>query len=62
MRKHPEHPGKQQHMVSGSEYYRHRADVDRGLKKKDFPSIEQSDPSQKTQDEAVATDKVPSKQ
>ena len=59
MRKQTEHPHKRQHMVSGSDYYRNRADVERGLKKKDFPSIEQSDPSQNKQDKAVDADRVP---
>lgn len=56
--RHPESPNKKQHMVSGCEYYRKRADVDRGLKKRDFPSVEQTDPSQEKQDRAVEADKV----
>ena len=59
MQKHPQHPHKRQLMVSASDYYRSRADVDRGLKKRDFPSIEQPDPSQQKQDEAVKAGKVP---
>jgi hypothetical protein len=62
MQKHPrnaQHPHKRQLMVSGSDYYRKRADVDRGLKKRDFPSVEQHDPSELDDEVAVGKNQVP---
>jgi len=59
MPKSTEHCDKRQLMVSRTEYYRHRADVERGLKKRDFPSIEQGEPLEKKNEQAVAEDKVP---
>ncbi len=35
-----EHPHKRTLMVSASDYYRKRADVQRGLKKRDMPSCD----------------------
>jgi hypothetical protein len=54
-----QHPHKRQLMVSGSEYYRKRADTDRGLKKRDFPSVEQHDPSEKENEEALQATETP---
>jgi hypothetical protein len=56
-----EHPSPRQHMVSGSQYYRNRADVERGLKTRDFPSVEQGDPSELAQEKAIDKGKVPAK-
>jgi hypothetical protein len=54
-------PPRQQPMVSGSEYYRKRADVERGLKRRDFPSQDVESPSEKQDEKKVDAEKVPTK-
>ncbi|WP_413991178.1 hypothetical protein ACMDCR_03420 [Labrys okinawensis] len=57
-----DNPPKRQPMVSGSEYYRNRADVERGLKRRDFPSQDlDDDPSEKRDEKKVDAEKLPSK-
>ena len=48
-------------MVSGSEYYRKRADVQRGLKRRDFPSVELTAPSEKHDEKQIDAEKAPKK-
>jgi hypothetical protein len=48
-------------MVSGSEYYRKRADVQRGLKTRDFPSQNLDSPSEKRDEKKLVAEKVPTK-
>ena len=54
-------PPNRQPMVSGSDYYRQRADIDRGLKKRDFPASDDSTPSEKADEQKVDAEKVPPK-
>ncbi len=64
MRKPPtpkDHPLKDQHMVSASQYYRDRADIQRGLKKRDFPSLNVGKPSEKTQEKMAETNSPPTR-
>jgi hypothetical protein len=51
-------PPKRQPMVSGSDYYRKRADIDRGLKKRDFPAADDSTPSEKADEQKVDAEKA----
>jgi len=48
-----EHPHKRTLMVSASGYYRNRADIQRGLKKRDMPSSPDLPVSEKAQEEAA---------
>jgi hypothetical protein len=49
-------------MVSGSLYYRNRADVERGLKRRDFPSQDlENSPSEKQDEKEVDAEKLPPK-
>jgi hypothetical protein len=48
-------------MVSGSDYYRKRADIDRGLKKRDFPAADDSTPSEKADEHKLDAEKAASK-
>jgi hypothetical protein len=57
---HPdEHPHKQTHMVTASDYYRKRADIDRGLKKRDFPSAPEPAPSESADEAKVTATEAP---
>jgi hypothetical protein len=38
---HRQHPRNDEHMVTSSRYYRERADIERGLKKRDMPSTDE---------------------
>lgn len=52
-----EHPRNDEHMVTSSAYYRNRADVDRGMKKRDMPSADIATVSEKEREE-IANPKI----
>ena len=58
-RRHPEHPARGQIVVAASEYYRKRADVGRGLKKRDFPAIDDPCPLEKKHEKLLNEGKPP---
>jgi hypothetical protein len=58
-RSHPEHPVKGQLFVAASEYYRQRADVERGLQKRDFPALDDPHPLEKNQETLLNEGKPP---
>ena len=54
---HRDDPHNEEHMVTSSTYYRGRADVGRGLRKRDMPSADIPTVSEKVREE-VANPKV----
>jgi hypothetical protein len=56
---HPEYPMKGQLFVSACEYYRQRADVERGLQRRDFPSLDEHCPIEKKQEKLLNEGKPP---
>ncbi len=50
-----DHPANDQHMVTSSPYYRNRADIQRGMKKRDMPSSDMPAVSEKAEEKAVAS-------
>jgi hypothetical protein len=57
---HRQHPHNDEHMVTSSAYYRNRADVDRGLKKRDMPSADIPTVSEKEREEIADAKIAPS--
>jgi hypothetical protein len=54
-----EDPHRQTHMVSASDYYKKRGDIQLGLKKRDFPSAPDSTPSESDDDAKVMSKEAP---